>query len=296
MTHQFPTRNKTYDSATSVSKVWEQFAQRPGDVFICTPPKSGTTWMQSICGMLIFGDAAVNPGIGSTSRWLDSAFNDHDEVLGYLEAQTHRRYIKTHTPLDGIPYEEISIYLAVYRHPIDVFFSGQNHMKNMKGDHFSHLIAGDINEGFQTFVREPTSVTEDIGDTLESLVNHYLSFARWQTLPNIHLFHYADMTRDLRHCVATVSDRLSCDYGEDLIDAITSAASFSSMKKEAAKYAPSADRGIWKDNAGFFESGTSNKGEGVLNETSLSMYQDRMSALLAPEEQAWFEFGAGGSA
>lgn len=294
MTNPLPQRTKKYDSQTSFSKVWEQFEQRYGDVFVCTPPKSGTTWMQTICGMLIFGDSSVNPGIGTTSRWLDSAFNDQEEVLGFLEAQTHRRYIKTHTPLDGITYDENCIYLAVYRHPIDVFFSGQNHMKNMKGDQFNHQIADDINEGFQTFVSQPTSVTQDIGDTLESLVNHYLSFAKWQSLPNIHIFHYAEMTRDLRHIVSAVSDTLNCGFGDELIDAITSAATFSKMKKNAAKYAPSADRDIWKDNAQFFESGTSNKWEGILNETSLSIYNNRMSELLAPSDQKWFEFGVRG--
>ncbi len=294
MTNPFPQRTKKYDSVTSFSKVWERFEQRPGDVFICTPPKSGTTWMQTICGMLIFGDPAVNPGIGTTSRWLDSAFNDEEEVLGSLEAQTHRRYIKTHTPLDGITYHENCIYLAVYRHPIDVFFSGQNHIKNMKGDHFSHQIADDINEGFQTFVSQPASLTQDIGDTLESLANHYLSFAKWQSLSNIHIFHYADMTRDLRHTVSAVSDTLGCSFEDELIDAITSAATFSKMKENAAKYAPSADQAIWKDNAQFFESGTSNKWEGILNETSLLMYKKRMSELLSPSEQTWFEFGARG--
>ncbi len=294
MTNPLPQRMKKYDSDTSFSKVWERFEQRPGDVFVCTPPKSGTTWMQTICGMLIFGDPAVNPGIGTTSRWLDSKFNDEDEVLGFLEAQTQRRYIKTHTPLDGITYDESCIYLAVYRHPIDVFFSGQNHIKNMKSNSFGHQISDDVNKDFQTWVSQSTSLNQDIGDTLESLVVHYLSFAKWQSLPNIHIFHYADMTHDLRHTVSVVSDMLDCGFGDELIDAITSAATFSKMKKNAAKYAPSADRDIWKDNAQFFESGTSNKWEGVLNETSLLMYKNRMSELLTANEQTWFEFGVRG--
>ena len=102
------------------------------------------------------------------------------------------------------------------------------------------------------------------------------------------------MIRDLRRTVLAVSQALECGFGDDLIDAITSAATFSNMKKNAAKYAPSADRGIWKDNAQFFESGTSNKWEGVLHEKSISMYHDRMRELLPSSERAWFEFGANG--
>ena len=292
MTNQFPQRTKEYDSDTSVSKVWERFEQRPDDIFVCTPPKSGTTWMQTICGMMIFGDPAVNPGIGTTSRWLDSKFNDEEEMMGFLKTQTHRRYIKTHTPLDGIIYDEACVYLAVYRHPIDVFFSAQNHLKNMKGDHLHHLIVDDVNEGFQRFVSQPTSATQNIGETLESLVMHYLSFAKWQLLPNIHIFHYADMSRNLRHTVSALSETLGCGFEDDLIDKITSAATFSKMKKNATKYAPSADREIWKDNAQFFESGTSNKWEGNLSKASLSMYNDRMSELLPSNHQTWFEFGS----
>jgi aryl sulfotransferase len=294
MTMSRPKRTRQYNSHTSVSQMWDRFEQRSGDVFVCTPPKCGTTWMQTICGMLIFGDPSVNPGNGTTSRWLDSAFNDQDALLEFLAAQTHRRYIKTHTPLDGITYDDTCIYLAVYRHPIDAYFSGLNHTKNRKGKSASTPVTQDINEAFQTWVQTPTSLTEDIGDSLESLVVHYRSFATWRALSNIHIFHYVDMTRDLRHTVSAVSDALKCGHSDALIDALTSAATFSKMKTNAAKYAPSADRGIWKDNAQFFESGTSNKWEGVLNDASVSMYQSRMRGLLDASEQAWFEFGSAG--
>ena len=292
MTKSLPQRTKKYCSRTSVSEIWERFKQRASDVFVCTPPKSGTTWMQTICGMLIFDNPAVNPGNGTTTRWLDSAFNDQDVLLAELEAQAHRRYIKTHTPLDGITDDENCTYLAVYRHPIDAFFSGLNHTKNMKKESTSRLLTLDVNDGFQTWLHQSHSLSEDIGNSLESLVIHYQSFASWSSLPNIHVFHYSGMTRDLRRTVSTVSEALNCGHSDALLDAITSAATFSNMKSDAAKYAPSADCGIWKDNAEFFESGTSNKWEGVLSDTRLSMYRDRMSGLLEPRDQAWLEFGS----
>ena len=33
---------------------WQRFSARAGDIIISTPPKSGTTWMQMICALLIF--------------------------------------------------------------------------------------------------------------------------------------------------------------------------------------------------------------------------------------------------
>jgi hypothetical protein len=63
--------------------------------------------------MLIFGDPTVNPGIGTVSKWLDSKSNGEQEMMALLKSQPHRRYIKTHTPLDGITYDPRRTYLAV---------------------------------------------------------------------------------------------------------------------------------------------------------------------------------------
>lgn len=294
MTDHLPRTSQVYNCDVSNSEIWTRFENRPDDVFICTPPKSGTTWMQSICGMLIFGDPAVNPGIGTVSKWLDSKFNDEDELMDCLKKQEHRRYIKTHTPLDGIIYDPNCTYVSVHRHPIDVLFSAQNHLKNMKGDGLAHLISDNINESFREWIGNPFSPTENGGESLEGLALHFKSFYDWREQPNIHMFHYADMVRDLRHAVAHLSGILGCHYDDDLIDAIVEAATFTNMKKNATKFAPSADRGIWKDNAQFFESGTSNKWDGILSAENLSLYDDRMNALLKPTERSWFEFGAQG--
>jgi aryl sulfotransferase len=292
MSDHRPQCTQKYNSDTSDSGVWTRFEARSDDVFVCTPPKSGTTWVQSICGMLIFGDPAVNPGIGTVSKWLDSKFNDEQAMMALLKSQAHRRYIKTHTPLDGITYDPRCTYLAVHRHPLDVVFSAQNHLKNMKNSSLDRLIADDINVGVQDFVSKPFALDQNIGESLESLIVHYKSFADWISISNIHMFHYADMTRDLRGAVARLSEILDCNFSEELIDAVTLAATFSNMKENASKFAPSADKGIWKDNAQFFESGSSNKWEGVLTEESLAMYDDRMTELLSPEDRSWFEYGS----
>lgn len=291
MTDQFPQCDQVYDTDVSNSEIWSRFEQRSDDIIISTPPKCGTTWMQSICGLMVFEDPDANPGIGTTSKWLDSKFNDEAEVMAELEDQTHRRYIKTHTPLDGITYDKDCTYICVYRHPIDVVFSLQSHLKNMKNDGLKRYIADDINVAFQSFANQPTHADQNIGETVESLVNHYKSFAKWQALPNIHMFHYADMSRDLRASISRLSEILCCDFDDEVIDEITSATTFSNMKKNANKFAPSVDRDIWKDNAQFFASGTSKKWEGILSEQSLEMYHNRMSELLTPEEVAWLENG-----
>ncbi len=287
-----PHRTQTYDSDTCVSKVWTRFETRPDDIFVCTPPKSGTTWMQSICGMLIFNDPQVNPGNGTISRWLDSAFNDLQELFSCLETQTHRRYIKTHTPLDGIIYDPRCTYITVYRHPLDVAFSVQNHLKNMKNGVVDHLIIDDMNEGLKDWIGKAFDPKQNIGETLESLVVHYKSFNDWRALPNLHFFHYEDMKRDLSGSVERLAEIFGYDVDAAFIEAVAEAATFSNMKKNAEKFAPSADRKIWKDNAQFFESGTSNKWEGVLSDDLLDQYSDRMNGLLDRSDRTWLENGS----
>lgn len=62
------------------------------------------------------------------SPWIDARFQGPvDEELAQLEAQTHRRFIKSHLPLDGLPYYPNVKYLVVARDPRDVFMSLMNH-------------------------------------------------------------------------------------------------------------------------------------------------------------------------
>jgi hypothetical protein len=53
------------------------------------------------------------------------------EVRNKLEAQRHRRFIKTHTPLDGLPLDASVTYLCVGRDPRDVALSMDKHMENL---------------------------------------------------------------------------------------------------------------------------------------------------------------------
>ncbi|MBL4583181.1 MAG: sulfotransferase domain-containing protein, partial [Pseudomonadales bacterium] len=110
-----PKLTETYTSIAMESARWENFKPRPDDIIICTPPKCGTTWMQMICALLIFQKAELDKPLSEYSPWLDMLILPIDEVLEQLSAQTHRRFIKTHTPLDGLPYFDDVTYLCVGR-------------------------------------------------------------------------------------------------------------------------------------------------------------------------------------
>src|SRR6478672_10532435 len=83
------------------STVWNDFRFRNDDIVIATFGKSGTTWMQQIAGQLIFkGDE--NIAVTQLSPWLDLRIPPKEVKVAALEAQTHRRFIKTHLPVDAL--------------------------------------------------------------------------------------------------------------------------------------------------------------------------------------------------
>ena len=53
----------------------------------------------------------------------DTRYRTVSEVWAALAAQRHRRVIKTHTPLDGVPIDGRVTYVVVARHPLDAAVS-----------------------------------------------------------------------------------------------------------------------------------------------------------------------------
>src|SRR4051794_14981300 len=145
-----------YRSITADSARWDGFAFRPGDIVISTPAKCGTTWTQMLCALLIFDGPAFPAQLDQMSPWLDMSIRPLAEVTAALATQTHRRFIKTHTPLDGLPLHPDVTYLVVGRDPRDVAISFEHHIANLNWDHFLELRAAAIgNEDLAEFPDGP---------------------------------------------------------------------------------------------------------------------------------------------
>ena len=112
------------------SNRWNQFTHRPGDIIISTSYKAGTTWMQTIVANLVFQDGAMPQPVLLMSPWLDMRHRPLDAALVNLDGQTHRRFIKSHLPLDALPYYPAARYIIVGRDPRDVFMSLLAHHGN----------------------------------------------------------------------------------------------------------------------------------------------------------------------
>ncbi|NJN83225.1 MAG: sulfotransferase domain-containing protein [Caldilineaceae bacterium] len=132
MPTQLPQVTRTYQNHTLDSTRWQQFQPRSDDIVITTSIKSGTTWMQEIVRQLIFsGELAAperdNMALWQVSPWLEWPVLPRDVALGTLAAQRHRRFIKSHLPLDGLLYFPQVKYILVGRDARDVAMSLWNH-------------------------------------------------------------------------------------------------------------------------------------------------------------------------
>src|SRR6186997_1446244 len=130
---------RPYRWAVSDNRRWERFECRRGDIFVCTPPKCGTTWMQAIVAALLFQESAAPGPLWEISPWIDARFEPIDVVATRLDAQTFRRAIKTHTPADGIPWYPAASYIVVGRDGCDAFMSFLNHMRNLRPETVTEL-------------------------------------------------------------------------------------------------------------------------------------------------------------
>ena len=105
-----------YRSDDEDSARWLGFPYRDGDIVISARSKSGTTWMQMICALLVFQTPDLPESLSELSPWLDWLITPRAYVFAQLSAQQHRRVIKTRTPLDGMPLDARATYIVVARH------------------------------------------------------------------------------------------------------------------------------------------------------------------------------------
>ena len=292
MTENYPVKNVHYKGFATDSIRWESFIPRDDDIFICTPYKCGTTWSQAICASLIFRDPDHGKKPAMISPWVDSHLMSIEAMNQMLDNQTHRRFFKTHTPLDGIDYYPSCTYIAVYRDPRDTYFSLRNHIENMNMDVPTTWMSEDVGESFRKWAAEPNVVGAAELFTLAELVHHYRSFRKFSDLANVHFFHYSELKVDLNGQMQRLAQILDVSIESELMSSLVEAAEFESMKKKAEQYVPASGMEIWKDEGRFFHKGTS--GQWLeLSEEDLEFYYRCMGELVVSEDLAWLQGGTG---
>jgi len=292
------TKRKLYLGPLTDNRRWDMVNIRPDDVIVATPPKCGTTWMQTIVALLLSGDPQVETELSVKMPWVDIRVREMPEVAERLEAMTHRRSLKSHTPLDGLPLDDHAHYICVFRHPLDAHFSFRKHLKNLPLPFFDMWYPEDDVDGvtFRRFLDGGAEGFDGDAMPLAHIVQHYKAALARYDRSNVSLFHYADMTRDLPGTFAKVAALLGVSHPPAVFEQLVQAATFDNMRANAERFAPSGGKGFMKSDTDFFHSGTSGKWVGHLTAAELEAYDALMDAGLASEERAWLEFGEAGAA
>jgi len=305
------TERRRYHSFTEDSRRWDRYEFRADDIVIATPPKCGTTWMQTLIAYLVFGGTDLPEPMSQLSPWLDMTTNDLDEVLAQLDAQPHRRFIKTHTGLDGLPYDERVSYVVVARDPRSVAFSWDAHRQNTdlgalidaraRATGFDDLAElgpppgpppDDPSARFRMWVDADPAMGAVVAAPLPGMLAHLHSFWERRDAPNIELFHYADLVADLPREYARLAAFLGLAVDADRIAALADAASFAAMKEQADRLAPDVHNRIFLDNARFFAEGPGRRPDDVLTPADQRYYDEAVARLgYDADFVGWVEHG-----
>ena len=99
----------------------------PTDIFIVTPPKCGTTWMQQIIHGLRTRGSMDFDEITSVVPWINMAYDMGIDIYAPQVKRPHA--FKTHTTLDEVP--KGGQYIVIVRDPCDALVSDYHFMEGM---------------------------------------------------------------------------------------------------------------------------------------------------------------------
>ena len=283
---------KVYRTLVWDNRRWNGFEFRPDDIIISTPPKSGTTWTQMLCAMLVFGGDKFSETMDNMSPWLDMNTRNRDVVFDLLASQQHRRFIKTHTPLDGLPDHPDVTYVIVGRDPRDVAISMEHHFANMDFDSFiatrgeavGNDDLGDFppppdpdlspEERMRQFVEGDAGIT-----TLGSVVGHLHDAWAKRNNSNVALFHYRDYQHDLPEELRRLAKVLGTELDDKTADAFAGRAELTKMRARAEELAPDTGRSHWLDTSRFFRSGGRGEWADRFDKKLTDRYAERLAEL-----------------
>ena len=291
-------RNLIFDSAR-----WAEIELRSGDIVVSTPPKSGTTWTQMLCALLVFDGPEFPQPLEQLSPWIDMLNKPIEDVAAALDAQEHRRIIKTHTPLDGVPLRDDVHYVVVGRDPRDIAVSWDHHMANLDIGRFLELRSGvvdpddDVLPPMPPIPADPADrfrqfLTDDETPMNLAVVLQHLRVG-WELRhrPNVHLVHYSDLRRDLAGELVRLGRALGFRLTPERAGQLAAEASLERMRTRAEEVAPSASQGIWRDPSRFIRAAGRGEWRAWMSPEEEQGYARRVADLVAPDLARWVHHG-----
>jgi tetratricopeptide (TPR) repeat protein len=263
-----PACTVAYNGPSTRADRWTRFKPRFGDILLCSPHRCDTQWVQAICGRLTAGGRGGQFAPHPSAR-LDADFPESDAEIDGFEEKIGRRIFTTHTPLDGVPYYPECAYVAIYCDPRDAFF--QSNQSNgvipaqagtqSSGENLDSRPRGNDKRELNAWFNEPFRVGAAEQATLAAFAHHLAGFWRFRHLPNIHLFHLADLVRNFQDGIRAIAAAIAQQADETAIDEIVRATPYRNTQPQHT----------------------------VLGEADAARYRARLLELLPQDAAEWVE-------
>ena len=296
-TPAWPSKQREFHNHHFDSTIWNDFTFRDDDIVIGTYAKSGTTWTQQMLAQLLFGpDPALE--VAELSPWLDLRVPPKEVKLPVVEAQTNRRFLKTHLPVDALVYSPKAKYIYIGRDGRDVVWSMYNHHANANALWYEALndTPGRVGPPIEV---PPSDVREYFQDWMEKDGHPFWPFWEnvrtwWEVrdLPNALFLHFSDLKRDLPGEMRRIAAFLDIDVAESAWPEILEYCSFDWMKQNATKSVPLGGA-FWDAGAQvFIHKGVNGRWADTLSDEASKLYERRAVAELGEECAHWLANGS----
>jgi aryl sulfotransferase len=282
------------------STIWNDFEFRNDDIIVGTYAKSGTTWMQQIIGQMLFGP---NPDleVAEMSPWLDLRVPPKAVKLPAVAAQRHRRFLKTHLPVDALVFSPSAKYIYIGRDGRDVVWSMYNHHVNANQQWYEALNDTPGRVG-PPIALPPDDIRQYWRDWLDRDGHPFWPF--WENvrswwairhLPNVLLVHFANLKRDMPGEMRRIAAFLDIAIDEAKWPTICEYCSFDWMKQHATKSVPLGGA-FWDGGAQvFIHLGVNGRWTNTLTRAEIAEYEERANRELGAECARWLKSGELGS-
>ena len=284
---KWPVKTREMHNHTMDSTIWNDFTFRDDDIIIVTWGKTGTTWVQQIISQMIFNGEEDLP-VADMSPWLDFRLPHKSIKLPMVEAQEHRRFLKTHLPVDALVFSPKAKYVYIGRDARDIAWSLFNF----------HYYA--LDAMYDAINGEPGLIGPPLPKPENDVVRYYLDFIYWNGYPWWELWGSIRSWWDIRHLPNVMfihfqnlkdGEFLEIDCDEDKWPEIVEHCTFDYMKAHAT---PSVPMGgiFWEGGAEtFIYKGTNGRWKDVLSAEEIERYEQIAVENLGEECAHWLATG-----
>jgi aryl sulfotransferase len=274
---------------------WADFPFRDGDIVISATAGSGTTWMQMICALLVFHTLDFPEPLRELSLWPDKGLElPRDQMYAQASRQKHRRFMKSHMPMNDIPAHSGLTYIVVARHPLDAAISHYHLRQEVNRVGTSRRVRQSVpsryrgespHEWLLRWIGEEEVLPRPRRGSLPGVLWHLSDAWAQREKPNVILVHYENLSADLETEMRRLAARLGIHVPETIWPMLVKAATFKEMHAAANRLQPDSD--LIENPAASFRTGISGSGRELLSSAELARYHAYTALLARPDLLAW---------